>query len=1121
MWMYTLLPHIWNMSLTGSFVILCVLLARLALKKAPKAYSYALWAVVLFRLLCPVSFSAPFSLLGALDAPAAEQHMVEYIPPDIVHTPYPAIDTPSAAVDGTVNETLPQGPEQTAADPLEAPMAIGTTVWLFGGGALAAYSLISLLLLRRRLVGALPVGQNVYLADHIGTPFVMGVVRPKIYLPSTLSETERDYILLHERCHIRRLDHVVKLLAFAALCVHWFNPLVWAAFILSGKDMEMSCDEAVLKQMGPDIRADYSASLLSLSTGRRIIAGAPLAFGEGNTKSRIRNALGWKDPALWVKVAAGAACGAVLALCAANPGEAAPQGPFGHTYQVVEILYDAPRQSEPYETWMTSLYSLSSDHGLAIREGETWLMAGSFTQEKGLWVGENFESLFYDASAGGWQSGASPDRIRRENEAVWKLTVSGAPAARLYYLMLQKDGSLLLAQGRTAGTAPDDKDYIHWVFRLERTDHVTATVRSGGSISNLEMAWYPDGNFDFDYESLPTAAVYGSGQILFTVDDDTAMLTVGEDYYAQHDSGDDVFTLVEKETYRLERTESGEFPLPVEQRNNFNESAVYYVLHNGGKYVFRIEYPLRADTSGVTAEQVEAVFRSTAPGEARILDSVVVSDGAYDVLGVVLYQVDPGVLHLAYVKREGWYHAVGVGDSDTPVTPVEDSQLTDLGNGTVSFLAESTAAGQVLTFTVGYSLQGGSSHFSLSTSGGPEDSIPQGVYVTGKCLYLTPLSSTIYPDGGDGNHYYIGSGRFSILPTGYSSNSPSYDVDWAWDDDPFALGAAESPALLQGEGVRWQSITSNLALARNDTQLLLVNLHTSRNSGPTVWSIFTLVPDPDYVAPDPLELAISQAVEKEFLPFPQLDAFWCESHILLDTERISATSPRNGGEPFQQVTVYLMALCEGFHVEDGALKVIQEEGAPMKLTFREKNSAYALVECQRPREGAYYESNIRSIFPEALQDAALNMDQSVTALRQACYAQGVAYFGLDAEAIITKLFDGIESSPAASSAPGDYLDAHTSEYNELLYYGDYTLRYLFDRFLEGGQTGLRGHLMRLVLDGLAPESALRLYAPTGQAYFDAWLESAMDMEQQLGRERLERDYPAAWLAIAMTDQRAQ
>ena len=133
----------------------------------------------------------------------------------------------------------------------------------------------------------------------------------------------------------------------------------------------------------------------------------------------------------------------------------------------------------------------------------------------------------------------------------------------------------------------------------------------------------------------------------------------------------------------------------------------------------------------------------------------------------------------------------------------------------------------------------------------------------------------------------------------------------------------------------------------------------------------------------------------------------------------------------------------------------------------------------------------------------------------------MAYFGLDAEAIITKLFDGIESSPAASSAPGDYLDAHTSEYNKLLYYGDYTLRYLFDRFLEGGQTGLRGHLMRLVLDGLAPESALRLYAPTGQAYFDAWLESAMDMEQQLGRERLERDYPAAWLAIAMTDQRAQ
>lgn len=147
----------------------------------------------------------------------------------------------------------------------------------------------------------------------------MGLFRPKIYLPSTLTETERGYILRHEQYHLRRRDHVVKLLSFLALCVHWFNPLVWAAFILAGKDMEMSCDEAVVRELGEDIRADYSASLLSLATGRRIVAGMPLAFGEGDTGGRIRNLLNWKRPQPWIIAVCAVVCVGLIALCAANP----------------------------------------------------------------------------------------------------------------------------------------------------------------------------------------------------------------------------------------------------------------------------------------------------------------------------------------------------------------------------------------------------------------------------------------------------------------------------------------------------------------------------------------------------------------------------------------------------------------------------------------------------------------------------------------------------------------------------------------------------------------------------------------------------------------------------------
>lgn len=317
-------PMILNMSITASVIILFVLLARLALKKAPKIFSYALWAVVLFRLLCPVSITTDFSLLGLFDTPAVEntQHTtaVEYIPYDVVHAPDLEVQLPvPPIVNEAVNHALPQEHAALGADPLEGEFAIGSFIWLLGIGAMAVYSMFSYILLRRKLVGAVLLRDNIYLADGIDSPFVMGLIRPKIYLPSALSEQEQGYIILHEQHHIRRGDHLAKALAFIALCIHWFNPLVWVAFILSSKDMEMSCDEAVVKKLGEDIRADYSASLLSLATGRHIIAGTPLAFGEGDTKSRIKNILNWKKPKTWIIFFAIIACTVVIVFCASNP----------------------------------------------------------------------------------------------------------------------------------------------------------------------------------------------------------------------------------------------------------------------------------------------------------------------------------------------------------------------------------------------------------------------------------------------------------------------------------------------------------------------------------------------------------------------------------------------------------------------------------------------------------------------------------------------------------------------------------------------------------------------------------------------------------------------------------
>ena len=315
--MAVIFSEILNMSLTGSVVILSVMAARLLLKSAPKIFSYALWSVVLFRLLCPVAFTAPVSILEVFQpevTQASETTSTVYYLPDIVE-PSVGYVAPSPDTDYPVTQ------ESFGTDTEQAltPTQIASAVWLAGFISLVLYSVVQYVNLRIRLIGAVQIRDNVYLADQIGTAFVIGFFRPRIYLPSNVPSSERKFILAHERHHIRRFDHWIKLLAYLALCIHWFNPLAWAAFILAGKDMEMSCDEAVIKRMGSQIRADYSASLLRLATHKKIIAGMPLAFGEGDTKGRVMNMAKWKKPRLWVSVVCLMLCAAVLVACAVNP----------------------------------------------------------------------------------------------------------------------------------------------------------------------------------------------------------------------------------------------------------------------------------------------------------------------------------------------------------------------------------------------------------------------------------------------------------------------------------------------------------------------------------------------------------------------------------------------------------------------------------------------------------------------------------------------------------------------------------------------------------------------------------------------------------------------------------
>jgi len=315
--------RILNMSLTGSLVILSVLVMRILLRKAPSIFSYCLWAVVLFRLLCTISFTATFSPLNALQAPVTNHGRIEYIPEELLyHSQSPAQTI--MPING-ITDTVPQGITNTmqagALNTTGLILKIASGVWLAGILIMASYSIITLIHLAGKLKTASWERDNIYITDAISTPFVIGLIHPRIYLPSILGEKERQYILLHEQVHLKRKDHLIKIISYATLCLHWFNPLVWAAFFLSGKDMEMSCDEAVIRKIGSHVKKDYSTSLLCLSTGKRIVNGIPLAFGEGDTGSRIKNVLRYRKPAAFTIGIAAAACIVVTIVLLANPGK--------------------------------------------------------------------------------------------------------------------------------------------------------------------------------------------------------------------------------------------------------------------------------------------------------------------------------------------------------------------------------------------------------------------------------------------------------------------------------------------------------------------------------------------------------------------------------------------------------------------------------------------------------------------------------------------------------------------------------------------------------------------------------------------------------------------------------
>ncbi len=299
--MNALFLSVLNMSITASFLLPAVLILRLLLKKAPRYLHVLLWAKVALRLICPISPESNFSLLPKTQWVSETTPETEYIQPDIIDTDAIAGQHPDINV--SVETPTVSSPAITVRK-LPNPAHI----WLAGILLMTLYTAVSYLRLRRQIGTAIRLRENIYRSENITSPFVLGFFRPIIYLPCCLAEADQEYVIAHEAAHIRRLDHIWKPLGFALLSLHWFNPLMWLAYVLLCRDIEAACDEKVIRQLGHDGRADYSQALLNCSVHRRAIAACPLAFGEVNVRDRVKSVLHYKKPAFWIILAAIVAC---------------------------------------------------------------------------------------------------------------------------------------------------------------------------------------------------------------------------------------------------------------------------------------------------------------------------------------------------------------------------------------------------------------------------------------------------------------------------------------------------------------------------------------------------------------------------------------------------------------------------------------------------------------------------------------------------------------------------------------------------------------------------------------------------------------------------------------------
>ncbi len=575
-----------NMSLSAGVVMLVVMVLRFIFRKAPKWIFCLLWALAAFRLIFPASIQSEYSVMSSR----------QILPDNFIYAAVPVIDSGVKTVDEAVNEvlagSLATSPENSV-NRTQVLSFIASRVWLLGMSAMLMYAVVSSILLKRRMSTATLLRENIKQSERVSSPFVMGIFHPTIYLPYSIDEADSEQVILHEQAHIRRCDHLSKMLAFVLLSVYWFSPLVWVSYVLFCRDMEKACDEKVVSPMAEDERRTYASALLNCAVERRVGVVSPLAFGEVGVKNRIVSVMKYKKPALWLLILALIAAAAAAVCFLTDPAEQHPMyavddpGALEATY--VPTLKNAASMAAG-EGEMVVIYCPAEP-----KEGEgTIQIGGAVCNEVSDYLMErNWRKL------NGNRHLPSPGSIEFVISNSWRVTIYDSHVASVeygeekqWYRTGWRDYSAALELLHEPPHAVIDETG-------DNGDWLKCTVVSDVRMVYLELGECIGG--DLAEESITKVQVSQKGSILFYPDWETDRLIVNEYYHRR--SSDGVQT--EKKTFYLTRqdlyqNDEGTFVIDFECRESNQDDIEYFVQGRNGNYVFRITF------EGVAAVDIES-----------------------------------------------------------------------------------------------------------------------------------------------------------------------------------------------------------------------------------------------------------------------------------------------------------------------------------------------------------------------------------------------------------------------------------------------------------------------------------------------------------------------------------